>query len=158
VSSHSFPARGLDRPLGFQEAEGPEFLDNRHMKVVRLSTIRTGRLYPQEGCLVLISVKRLSCSQGHNVIGRIKSLKNSSDSIGNRTRDLATMETLWLHHVWVLSSLQLPVILHVGNASLRRLFCWGIFCMFFTQWTTFSSSKFVSDLHNMSHITYTKKK
>jgi hypothetical protein len=31
---------------------------------------------------------RLSRPQGHNATGRIKSLKNSSGSIGNRTRDL----------------------------------------------------------------------
>jgi hypothetical protein len=35
-------ATGLDRPLGFQEAEAPEFLVNRHMKVVRLSYMRGG--------------------------------------------------------------------------------------------------------------------
>jgi hypothetical protein len=40
---YGFPATGLDRPLGFQEVEAPEFLDNRHMKVVRLSALRTGR-------------------------------------------------------------------------------------------------------------------
>jgi hypothetical protein len=32
--------------LGFEEVEAPEFLDNRHMNVVRLSALRTGRLYP----------------------------------------------------------------------------------------------------------------
>jgi hypothetical protein len=36
---------GLGRPLGLQEVEAPRFLDNRHMKVVRLSALRTGRHY-----------------------------------------------------------------------------------------------------------------
>jgi hypothetical protein len=40
-----------------QDIEGPEFLDNRQMKVVRLSALLTGRLYLQEGFLVLISVR-----------------------------------------------------------------------------------------------------
>ena len=47
----------LDRTWGFQEAETPRFQDNRHMQVVRLSALRTDRLYLQEIFLKLISVK-----------------------------------------------------------------------------------------------------
>jgi hypothetical protein len=42
----AFPLQALDRPFGFQEVEAPKFLYDRHMKVVRLSVLRIGRLYP----------------------------------------------------------------------------------------------------------------
>jgi len=43
---YSNPIIGLERPRGFQEDEAPRFQENHYMKVVRLSSLRTGRLYP----------------------------------------------------------------------------------------------------------------
>ena len=53
----TIPLQAWTAPVGFQKFEAPRFQDNRHMKVVRLSALRTVRLYPQETFLVLISVR-----------------------------------------------------------------------------------------------------
>ena len=78
----SNPITGLDRPWGFQEVEDPRFQDNRHMEVVRLSVLRTGRLYhPPRNIPGTHFCYRMNQPQGH-------SAANSNDTIGNRTRDL----------------------------------------------------------------------
>jgi len=58
------------------------------MKVVNLSALRIGRLYPPGNIPGTHFCYRLSRPQGHSAAGRIRSMKISSDTIGNRTRDL----------------------------------------------------------------------
>ena len=78
----------MDRPCGLQEVEVPLFQDIRHMKVVRLSAVRIGRLYPPGKIPGTHFCQRLIQPQGHNAVGRIMSVKNSNDTIGNQIRDL----------------------------------------------------------------------
>ena len=69
---------GLDRPRGLQKVEVPSFQDTRHVKVARLSALRTGRLYPPP----------ISRPLGQSEAGSINSMKNPNDPIGNQNPDL----------------------------------------------------------------------
>ena len=55
------------------------------MKVVRLSALFAGGLYPPENIPGTHLCYRLSRPHGHNAAGRIMSMKNSNDIIRNRT-------------------------------------------------------------------------
>jgi hypothetical protein len=82
------PCTGLDRPWGFPEFQAPGFLDNQHMKVVRLLALCTGHLYPPRDSHSTRFCYGLSAPQGHNAVRRIKSMKKSSDTIRNWTHDI----------------------------------------------------------------------
>jgi len=63
-----------------------ELLDNQHMKVVRFSALRTGRLYRIGDTLGSLFCSRLSRPQCHSAALRVKSMKNPDNLIGNRTQ------------------------------------------------------------------------
>jgi hypothetical protein len=72
----------------------PEFLDSRFMKVVRFSNLSSGRLFSQGDIPGTHFCWRLSRLEGHGVAGRIKTMKNSSITIGNRAHDLRDLGTV----------------------------------------------------------------
>jgi len=75
------PNTDLNGPLGLQdvEAAAPRISKNQHIQVARLSALCTGRLYPSGD-----NPDAQSRLPNHIVAGRIKSMKNPSDSIRNR--------------------------------------------------------------------------
>ena len=75
-------------PWGFQEVKPPRFKDNRNLKVVRLSTLRTGRLYPFRKYSWYSFLLGTESNPGPWWGRKDYVNENSSDTIGNRTRDL----------------------------------------------------------------------
>jgi len=57
IQAKAIFVRAYYRPKVFQEFEAARFGDNRHMNVVPLDGLRTGRLYPQGKFLICISVE-----------------------------------------------------------------------------------------------------
>jgi hypothetical protein len=78
---YSYPYTGVGSPLYFQEVETPRFPDSLHMKLVSPTywPPLPRKRYPWYSLVTEMSMERN---------GRTKSMKNSNDSIGNRTRDL----------------------------------------------------------------------
>jgi len=74
----AIPLQAWIGPEGYRGVEVPRFQDSRHTKVVRLSVLSTGRIYPpQEIFLVLISVGTAvaqwlrCCATNREVVGSI---------------------------------------------------------------------------------------
>ena len=78
----------------FLEVEAPRFQDTRHVKVVSLSVQHNGHFTSQEIFVVLISVGGCVKTQGHSAAGRIMSMKNSGDTIGNQGCNLSVCSAL----------------------------------------------------------------
>jgi hypothetical protein len=89
------PVRAWTGPLVVRRFRVPEFLDNQHITMVRLSAPRTGRFYDTGDTHVIVRVDPLA----HSVAWRTTFIKYPNDLTGNRTRNIRLPLCLnQLHH------------------------------------------------------------
>ena len=86
----SNPITGLERPNGFQEVEVLRFQRQSAHEGGKIVSPMNRPPLPPENIPGTHFYYRLSQPQGHSAAGRIMSMKNSNDTIGNRTRDFPT--------------------------------------------------------------------
>jgi hypothetical protein len=82
------PLQAWTDSLGSRSWRLSEFLDNGPMKVVRLTALHTGHLYPPGKIPGTHFCESLSRSQDHSAAGGNKSMKIFNYAMGKRTRDL----------------------------------------------------------------------
>ena len=70
----------LYRPRGIQEVKAPRFLDNRHVKLVKVVSCTHRSPLPPGSILGTHFCQSLSGAQGHSVAGRIMSHHRDSNS------------------------------------------------------------------------------
>jgi hypothetical protein len=76
------------QPLRVSGVWGSHISSSRHMEVARLATLRAGRFYHPGNIPGTHFCYRLGRPQGHSAAGMIMSMKNFSDNMVSRIRDL----------------------------------------------------------------------
>jgi len=92
------------------------------MKVVNLSALSTGRLYPLGNISGIPSCYKLSRHQSHSAAGRIMSMKNFSNTIGNQTSDLPACSVVPQPTALPLNATPVYVVFMVDEAALTQVF------------------------------------